>query len=170
MALPALRTELNLFDPGVFQTSVIDSCYQEYLPLQTLTQNGPIEFFVAPSGVDYLDPAEMHMHVKFKIVKTNGQPFDPTARGEVFNTAPECNMLHNLWSNIKCELNDTELSSSSFTYPYRAYLSNLLNYAQQTANGHLASQLWVRDLSGQLDSTTSTAFTKRKDKVSGSKE
>ena len=167
MARIALRSELNLFDPGMYQTSVIDSSYQEFLPLQTLTQNGPIEFFVAPSGVDYLDPSEIHLHVKLKVVKVNGQ--DYAAASTSFNTAPECNLLHNLWSNIKCELNDTELSSSSFTYPYRAYLTNLLNYSKQTAEGHLASQFWIRDQAGALNSTTSESFIKRKDKVENSK-
>ena len=54
MALPALRSELNLFEPGVYQASVIDSSTQEFLPLQTLTQRSPIEFFVTPSGVDFM--------------------------------------------------------------------------------------------------------------------
>ena len=165
MALPALRTELNLFDPGVYQTSVIDTSMQEFLPLQTLTQHGPIEFFVTPSGVDYLDPSEIHLHVKLKVVKPDGTDFTTN-----FNTAPECNLLHNLWSNIKCELNDTELSTSSFTYPYRAYLTNLLNYAKQTADGHLASQFWVRDARETMNATTGGPFDKRKNKAHNSKE
>ena len=165
MALPALRTELNLFDPDVVQTSVIDSSYLEYLPLQTLTQNGPIEFFVSPSGVDYLDPSEIYLHVRLKVVKPDGADF--TAN---FGTAPECNLFHNLWSNIKCELNDTELSSSSFTYPYRSYITNLLNYSKETSNGHLASQFWIRDLAGTMNAATGTAFQARRDKVFNSKE
>ena len=165
MALPALKTELNLFDPGVYQSSVIESSMQEYLPLQTLTQHGPIEFFVAPSGVDYLDPSELYLHVRLKIVRPNGDPFRRD-----FNTAPECNLFHNLWSNIKCELSDTELSSSSFTYPYRAYLTNLLNYSKQTAKGHLASQFWIRDGENELDSLNSREFEARREKVNNSRE
>ena len=165
MAIPGLKTELNLFDPGTYQNSIIESNYQEYLPLQTLTQNGPIEFFVAPSGVDYFDPSELYLHVRLKVVRDNG---DNLPRD--FDIAPECNLLHNLWSNIKCELNDTELSSSSFTYPYRAYLTNLLNYSKDTQDGHLSSQFWIRDEAGDLDSSTTTSFGLRRDRVKQSKE
>ena len=166
MALPVLRSELNLFEPGVYQASVIDSSMQEFLPLQTLTQTSPIEFFVTSSGVDYLDPSEIHLHVRLKVVKLDGTDFTAD-----FGTAPECNLLHNLWSNIKCELNDTELSSSTFTYPYRAYLTNLLNYSKETAkSGHLSGQFWYRDEHAHIDDITGNAFRTRKNKVNNSKE
>lgn len=168
MATPVLRSELSLFDPGIYQSSIIESSYQEYLPLQTLTQNGPVEFFISPSGIDYLDPSEIYIHVKFKVIKANGEDYTERDSRD-FNTAPECNALHNLWSNIKCELNDTELSSSSFTYPYRAYITNLLNYSKETARGHLASQFWIRDAAAAMNNVTGGQFDIRKAKVNNSK-
>ena len=167
MSVPCLKTELDLFSPSTYQSSILESQHVEYLPLSTLTDAGPYEFFISSSSIDYLDPSDLYLHVRFKIVKADGTVYDPTG-----NVAPECNLLHNLFSTVSLSLNDTEVTLSSLTYPYRAFLTNLLSYSRQTEQGHLATQFWIRDdpTKVNVSANDNLGYRRRKDLTALSRE
>ena len=51
-------------------------------------------------------------------------------------------------------LNDTLVTPSSNTYPFRAYVDTVLGYGDEAKNTKLTSQLWYRDTAGHMDATT----------------
>ena len=51
-------------------------------------------------------------------------------------------------------LNDTLVTPSSNTYPFRAYVDTVLSYGAGAKNTQLTSQLWHKDTAGHMDSTT----------------
>ena len=67
--------------------------------------------------------------------------------------APVNNWLHSLFSKVDMYLNDTLVTPSSNTYPFRAYVVTVLNYGDEAKNTQLTSQLWYKDTAGHMDAT-----------------
>ena len=68
--------------------------------------------------------------------------------------APVNNWLHSLFSQVDVYLNDTLVTPSSNTYPFCAYVDNVLSYGDEAKNTQLTSQLWYKDTAGHMDATT----------------
>ena len=64
------------------------------------------------------------------------------------------NWLHSLFSQVDVYLNDTLLTPSSNTYPFRSYVETLLSYGTEAKKTQLTSQLWYKDTAGHMESTT----------------
>jgi hypothetical protein len=139
-------TELDLFSVPPTQTSVESGKYVEYRPVSTLTNGSPIEFDIASSGDDYIDFANSYLHVKVKITRANGNNL------EVDDTVgPVNNFLHSLFSQVDVSLNGTLITNSSNTYPYRAYIENLLSYGPAAKKSQLTACLFYKDEAGKMD-------------------
>ena len=64
------------------------------------------------------------------------------------------NWLHYLFSQVDVYLNDTLVTPSSNTYPFRAYVDTVLSYGTEAKNTQLTRQLWSNDAAGHMDATT----------------
>ena len=64
------------------------------------------------------------------------------------------NWLHSLFSQVDVYLNDTLVTPSSNTYPFRAYVDTLLSYGAEAKTTQLTSQLWYKDTAGHMYVTT----------------
>ena len=51
-------------------------------------------------------------------------------------------------------LNDTLVTPSSNTYPFRVYVDTVLSYGAEAKNTQLTSQLWYKDTAGHMDATS----------------
>ena len=63
------------------------------------------------------------------------------------------NWLHSLFSQVDVHLNDTLVTPSSNTYPFRAYVETLLSYGAEAKKTQLTSQLWYKDTAGHMEAT-----------------
>ena len=63
------------------------------------------------------------------------------------------NWLHSLFSQVDVYLNDTLVTPSSNTYPFRAYVDTVLSYGDEAKNTQLTSQLWYKDTARHMDAT-----------------
>ena len=140
------KSELDLFSMPPTQTSVESGTYVEYRPVSTLTNGSPIEFDIASSGDDYIDFANSYLHVKAKITKANGSNLDGTD-----TVGPVNNFLHSLFSQVDVSLNGTLITNSTNTYPYRAYIENLLSYGPAAKKSQLTAGLFYKDEAGKMD-------------------
>jgi hypothetical protein len=139
-------TELDLFSVPPTQTSVESGTYVEYRPVSTLQNGSPIEFDIASSGDDCIDFANSYLHLKVKITRANGNNLaDDDAVG------PVNNFLHSLFSQVDVFLNGILVTSSSNTYPYRAYIENLLSYGPAAKRSQLTACLFYKDAAGKMD-------------------
>jgi hypothetical protein len=139
-------TELDLFLVPPTQTSVENGKYVEYRPVSTLTNGSPIEFDISSSGDDYIDFANSYLHVKVKITRASGNNL------EVGDTVgPVNSFLHSLFSQVDVSLNGTLITNSSNTYPYRAYIENLLSYGPAAKKLQLTACLFYKDEAGKMD-------------------
>ena len=135
-----VKSELDLFSLPLTQESIQSGYWVEFKPVASLTDTAPIEFNISGSGDDYIDLGNTFLHVQAKIVRANGDAL--TAEDSV---GPVNYWLNSLFSQIDVTMNDTMITSSNNTYPYRALLEALLSFGKGAKKSHLTSALWFKD-------------------------
>ena len=131
------QIELDLFSVPPTQTSIESGTFVEFRPISTLTDGAPIEFDVTSSEHDYIDFANSYLHVKAKIVRAIGADLEA---GDT--VAPVNNLLDSLFSQVDVSLNGTLITNSSNTYPYRAFVENLLSHGPAAKSSQLTCELF----------------------------
>ena len=109
----------------------------EHQPMTSLDYGGPIEFVVHGTGDAYNDLARTYLFVRAKIIRGVG-----TNLADDTPVAPVNNWLHSLFSQVDLYINDTLVTPSSITYPFRAYVETLVSYGAEANKTQLTSQLW----------------------------
>ena len=143
-----VHTGLDLFFVPPTQTAVEEGQFVEFHPLSSLSPGAPIEFAISGATSEYLDLSNTYLHVRAKITKADGFNLDAGT-----DVAPVNNWLHSLFSQVDISLNDTLVTSSENTYPFRAYIETILNFGREAKTSHLTSALYYRDSSDHMDDT-----------------
>ena len=141
-----VKSELDLFTVPPTQNSTVDSHVVEHQPMASLDSGGPIEFLIPGSGDDYLDLANMMLHVQVKVTRANTDDLDLAEP-----VGPVNNWLHSLFSQVDVYLNGTLVTPSIITYAYRAYIETLLSYGTDAKVTQLTGQLWHKDTAIHMD-------------------
>ena len=134
------KTELDLFLIPPTQTAIEKGHFIEYHPLANIQDGGPVEYNISGNGEDYMDLSQSYLYVKVKIVKPDGTNLKNTDK-----VAPVNLFLHALFSQIDVSLNERVISSSSNSYPYRAYIETLLNYGEDAKKSLLSCECFYKD-------------------------
>ncbi|XP_025116122.1 uncharacterized protein F54H12.2-like [Pomacea canaliculata] len=148
----SVHSGLDLFSVPPTQTAVEEGSFVEYYPLSAISSGAPIEFSINGATEDYLDLSNTFLHVRAKVTEADGSDL---ADGK--DVAPINYWLHSLFSQVDISLNDTLITSSDNTYPYRAYLEATLNFGSDAKRGHLTAALYYRDSANHLDDTQGDA-------------
>ena len=117
-----VKSELDLFAVPPTQTSIEDGRWAEHQPLTYLDSGGPTAFVIPGTGDAYIDLANTYLLIRAKVVRGVG-----TDLAADIPVAPVNNWLHSLFSQVDVYLNDTLVTPSSNTYPFRAYVDTVLN-------------------------------------------
>lgn len=159
------KSELDLFALPSTQTSIESGSWIHYNPISSLSDEGPIEFLVPGTGDDYLDLSHTLLYIKAKIINQ-----DATKIADSVSVAPVNNWLHSLFGQLDIYMNQKLVSPPNNTYPYRAYIENLLNYGPAAKETHLTCSMWYEDSSGHMDSCddSNKGFRKREQLAKGS--
>lgn len=139
------KSELDLFLVPPTQTAIEKGQWIEYYPISNVRDGGPIEFSVSGNGEEYMDLSSTQLYVKVKVLKDDKELPENEAVG------PINLFLQSLFSQIDVSLNDRMVSSSSNTYPYRAYIETLLNYGSDYKKSFLTSECFYKDTPGHFD-------------------
>lgn len=131
------KSELDLFTVPPTQTSIESAGYVEYNPISSISDGTPIEFYIGGSGQDYTDLANTQLYVRASIVTNNNAPI--TDQNHV---GPINLLLHSLFTEVDIKLNDTLVTTTNNTYPYRAYLESLLTYGPAAKSSQLTAGLF----------------------------
>ena len=143
-----VKSELDLFAVPPTQRSIDEGHWIEHQPITSLDSGGPIEFSIPGAGDAYIDLANTYLFGRAKIIRGAG-----TNLADDAPVAPVNNWLHSLFSQVDVYLNDTMVTRSSNTYPFRAYVETLLSYGAEAKKTQLTSQLWYKDTAGHMDAT-----------------
>ena len=169
---PCGKSELELSSVPPTQVTVLEDYVMTTGPKSSLDGGGPLEFEITASGEDYLDLSRCYLKIKFKVVNEDGTSMNSwvhKADGNTykynmehksqFNTVPVNLMLHSMFRQVDFSLNDTLVTSSNDTYPFRAYLTTMLSYgegAKKTFLEYLEYFYW--DDHGEYDATSNLAI------------
>ena len=152
LSCDCLRSELDLFSIPPTQTSIESGSFEKYHPIATLTDAGPIEFYLPGDGEQYLDLNNIQLYVRACIVNPDG-----TNLGNDVHPGPVNLWLHSLFEEVDITLGDNVLTTASNTYPYRAYLETLLNHTEEAKKTQLSMAIWEKDTPERMDEPSSQA-------------
>ena len=140
-----LKSELDLFITPATNTSILNGGWFEINPTSSLSIGTPIEFRYEGSSNQYLQLSKTSLYLQISMYK------DKEKIKTTDEVAPVNNLLHSLFSQIELSFNGQSFENSNNVYPYKAYLTDLLNYGQDSKNSYLQSSLFFKDDAGQFD-------------------
>ena len=152
--------ELEFFEPINKQVVLDKAQWVDIYPLNNLSSNGPIEFNINGSTDELLDFNNTMLSLQVKIVNATGD-------ANLINddvVAPVNNWLHSCFSDVILTIGGTQVEGGNQTYPYKAYLMNLLTHNADSKKTQLMSSGWYKDTVGHMNSgaAANEGFTARK--------
>ena len=114
------KTELDMFAMPPTMITMQEAQWVEHHPISSLTSSAPIEFEIKGQTEEYIDLNNSYLYLKVKVLRTDDSMVENDDR-----VAPVNNFMHALFNEVDLYLNNKLVSSSTDTYPYRAYLENL---------------------------------------------
>lgn len=136
-----MMSELDLFAVPPTNYNIENSDYALYKPLASLSDQGPIEFFVPGSNDIYIDLSKTLFQIRVKLLKEDGSSL--TAQEK--DVGPT-NLLHSsLFSQVDVFFGDTQVNTPTNAYPYLAYLETHLSYDESAKNSYLSAKMYYKD-------------------------
>ena len=139
-SLHVVRKELDLFSAPPTQVAIENGQWIEHNPISSLESSSTIEFLVSGSGDDYMDLSRTLLHLEVNIIGHDGGTLTSTDGVAFVNNA-----MQSLFSQQDISLNNTLISSSSMTHPYRSYIETLLNGGYDSKSSKLTAELFNMD-------------------------
>ncbi|XP_053556178.1 uncharacterized protein F54H12.2-like [Bombina bombina] len=159
-SLECTKSELDIFQIQPTQTGIEKSLYVEIQPLTAITENAPLEFYIAGSGDHYFDLNNTLMYITCKIVKQDNTAPPAGARVSLTNYP-----LATLFNQVDVTLGDRLISQSNNLYAYRSYIETVLNYSSDALSTQFTAGLFYKDAAGLHDNCEldgdNTGFVKR---------
>lgn len=98
-----------------------------------------------------------HLEVQIVIQKS-----DKTLPDKLKSVATINNTLHSLFESVSLKINDQPITKSASNYPYKAYITSTLTYAQFIKVAQLQCEGYYADLASHMNASSSnTGFTER---------
>ena len=145
--------EFELFDTINKQIILEKGSWVDVFPLNNLNSTSPIEFTINGSSDEFLDFDSSMLKLKLKIVNSDGNA-DLT---DVDLVSPINNWLHSAFSDVILSINGTQVEGGNMTYPYKAYLTNLLTHGKIAKETHMQASGWYKDSASKFNSATDNA-------------
>lgn len=160
-----LKSELALFDLPPTQTSVEETRLEEFNPLTSLDRSGPVHFKVQVGDDSYIDPNEVYLYLKARILDGDGNPLtEKDSDGKINESSkvfPVNNFIGSCFRDVEVYLNNVPVGGNTGLYPYRSYLTSLLSYSREVKDTVLKCGMYSED-TGFMDCTEPESTDKTK--------
>lgn len=154
---PCLKSELDLFYTLPTNTSIIKSSIVSYNALSLSGTEDRITISIPPTS-EYTDLNDMFLSVEFRINVVDAKK-DHTICSLVNNFG------HCLFQTIEHEIGNETIKTknieSATSYPYKAYLLNLLNFTEDIKSTSMKSVIWEKDEAKKFEDPLNRGFIKR---------
>lgn len=122
------KTELCIFDHAPAQGVVESAIFSDIHPRTMIDEkSGSIEFEISGNKTEYLDLNDTILYLRLKIRAANGGNLSD--KGKV---AGNNFFMNSLFSDVTCKLNDVVIEGGDCTYPYKATIADIFNFAEDT--------------------------------------
>ena len=138
-----IKSELDIFQEYPQDLSNSEGWWSYYSATGLTVNQGEILIDI-PSTEYYIDFSACSLYVKVKIYDSSKTLLD------AFDTvncpiSPTNNFLHTVFKQINVDINGTNIENTNLTYPYKAYILNLLNYNHEAKDTILSPSLFYKD-------------------------
>lgn len=141
MNIPAVKSELSLFQPRITQSCMEKANWMDYHPISSSYETGTTMEFVINETEKYLDLNDSMLVLNAKITK-KGKALTAAEKPNIF----PCNMLlSSLFSDVILSINDTVVESSNNMYPYKCMLNALLNFDENMIGSQLEASGYTEE-------------------------
>ena len=146
-----LKSELDLFNLPPTQTSIDSAYFVSYYPSTSLDKGGPLDFNIKAGDRDYIDPQNIFLYTRSRILNTDGTPL-PNRTSAVDDAVPDRSVVFPInyfgntrFKNLEVYLDGKLISTNDNMYPYHSFLEMLLSYSKETKKNQLAMALYYKD-------------------------
>ena len=136
------KSELDLFHAHPLDMSNDEGWWAYYSATNLVNNQGEFTIDIAASN-DYIDLASTLLYVKVKIYK-NADAFN-----DQLPVGPVNNFLNSCFKQVTLSSGTINIENTNITYPYKAYLLNLLNYSTEAKKTYLSTSLFYKDSNGE---------------------
>ena len=158
------NSSLCIFDkPGVLTDIQFTKTIDNH-PINTVTQNGPIEFMIRGSSEDYIDLGSISVYVAFKILHEDGTTVDQSKDVVGLNNLS----IAALFSDAFLTIGETQIEGGSADYAYRGYFRTVMQFPPAAQTSTMLAMGWYKDQAGKFDDKSNTGFVQRQNLVGSS--
>ena len=150
-----LDSGLDLFQSIPVESSLLTGKSTEYLPLASITNEGPYEFYIPKDELCFFSLNQTRLVGNLQILHKDGSPIknitdateNITANAEdakisIANMLPAC-----LFRQVEVYLNSTQVQDiSSPCFPWKSHLETKLSYSQECKDTFLRSEMYEEDV------------------------
>ena len=164
----AFNSALNIFSIPPTNVSVSRSFFREILPLSSISQEGPYLFRLFSDNL-WTDLSRIYLHLELSIEK-----YDTTSSTWTANSAADSDIApiqligQTFIQQLIVSIGTTEIYNSGTLYPYKAYITSELSYADSVKKNFLASAGYYPI--SEHDNGTDTGFVEQCTRFAGSKK
>ena len=151
------NSALCIFDKQATQTDIIRNSVIDYFPVTSISAGGPIEFHIPGSTEDYIDPNDLYIYLKVKVLKADGSAIDAAADKVGLNNLA----IASLFQDVSLTVGETQIEGGQQVYPYLGYINTVMQFHPSAQRTHMQLLGWYKDEAGKFDSDTNTGFVKR---------
>ena len=140
-------TALCLFDEKLVQSDIISNTLVDYHPKTSITGGGPIEFEIPGSPDEYIDLQDTRLLLQLQIKHPDGSDLDAAKDVVCFAN----NVASTVFQEANFFINNIQVEGGQHLYPYKAYLSTLLQFHPVAKKSHMTTWGWYEDTPGLFD-------------------
>ena len=138
---------LDLFKSPPIDTGIYSRQWVSFRPVTQISKGSPIQFTIPGSSPAYKDLSKIRLHIKCRILKSNGLPVSKEDDVSFTNLT-----LASLFRQCDVALQQTNVSSNiGMNYSYKAMIDTLLKYDEDPKESQLQSQYYFKDSAGYMD-------------------
>ena len=150
------NSSLCIFDKEAFQTDFQGYQREKFFPSSPISGNSPIEFLINGSSEEYLDLNTIYVELELKIVKKGGKAIAPADKVALVNLP-----LSSIFSDVLLTVGTQQIEGGDGCYPYKSYMSVLMNSHPAAQTTHMIPMGWIRDQAGRMDDEANTGLLAR---------
>ena len=132
--------KFDLFGVPPTQSVIEKDIVTEHRPITSIDASSFVQFEIVSAADEYIDLEKLFLYMKVRVKK------DQAIKDEAFiDVAPVNYLLHSVIKQLDIFIGDKQVTTTSPTYAYKAYIEALLGFPPSAKKSYLTSAGWWGD-------------------------